>query len=98
MIAICPNPYRDKDLRSTREVAALLAAAGFESVICPVFAESDDAILPSELHYATLRELDESCTLLVVIGGDGTILSVVRALHGRTIPVVGVNLGHQRVS
>ena len=93
MIAICPNPYRDAGLNYTRRALKLLSEAGFECVVCPVFAEDGEDVLPGDLAYLPVKELDGNCSLLVIIGGDGTILSVVRALCGRSIPVLGVNLG-----
>ena len=93
MIAICPNPYRDADLDYSRRALQMLSEEGFESIICPVFAEEGEDILPRDVSYHSLKELGDDCTLLIVIGGDGTILSVVRALRGRSIPVLGVNLG-----
>lgn len=93
MIAICPNPYRDADLDYSRRALEMLSGEGFECAICPVFAEEGEDILPRDVSYRSVKDLGDDCTLLIVIGGDGTILSVVRTLRGRSIPVLGVNLG-----
>ena len=93
MIAICPNPYRDADLNYTRRAMKMLAEEGIACTICPVFAEDGEDVLPHDLSYSAVEDLREDCTLLIVIGGDGTILSVVRSLHGRSVPILGVNLG-----
>lgn len=93
MIALCPNPFRDHELALTRRLEALLQGDGFQTHICPVFAEEDPAALPEGPRYYPLESCGEDCSLAIVIGGDGTILAVVRALHGRSIPLLGINLG-----
>ena len=93
MIALCPNPFRDHDLSITRKIDDMLRKERFETAICPVFAEEDPSCLPEDLTYRSLRACADNCSLAVVIGGDGTILAVVRTLHGCSIPLLGINLG-----
>lgn len=93
MIAVCTNPYRDSDLKYTRRVLKLLSDAGKTSVVCPVFAEGGDEILPRDIEYVRLEDVEKDCELMIVIGGDGTILSAVRSMRFGGIPVLGVNLG-----
>ena len=92
MIALCPNPFRDIRLEYTREVMQVLQEDGFRTCICPVFADTDDPVLPDDLEYYSLTEAGK-CTLAVVIGGDGTILAVARELVESSAPIFGINLG-----
>jgi NAD+ kinase len=42
----------------------------------------------------TREEVAEGVDLLIVLGGDGTLLSAARIVAGRDIPLFAVNLGH----
>jgi NAD+ kinase len=39
------------------------------------------------------EQVPDGCDLVIVMGGDGTLLSASRAIHGRAIPLLAVNLG-----
>lgn len=93
MIAICPNPYRDIDCSLSLKAMEIFSSIGKESCICPVFAEKDDDILPKGIQFYSLSEIQERCELIVVVGGDGTILNVARQVQENPIPILGVNLG-----
>jgi NAD+ kinase len=73
-----------------RSLAAWAARRGLSLLV-----EKEAADLVPELHLATARrpELPSQSDLLVVLGGDGTLLSMARAVGDLGIPIVGVNLG-----
>ena len=93
MIAICPNPYRDIDCSLSLKAMAILKTIHKDCCICPVFAEEGDEILPKRLEFRSLKDVAGECELIVVIGGDGTILNVARQVQERPVPILGVNLG-----
>ncbi|MFZ9596283.1 MAG: NAD(+)/NADH kinase [Bdellovibrionia bacterium] len=39
------------------------------------------------------EDLVDCCDLIVVLGGDGTFLSIARLMKNRSVPVMGVNMG-----
>ena len=51
------------------------------------------AILESSEKCLTRNELPGKVDLLIVLGGDGTLLAAARALYRREVPIFAVNLG-----
>jgi NAD+ kinase len=55
--------------------------------------EAKTAALVGVQSEETAHSLAESCELLVVLGGDGTILQVVHDIKEKARPIFGINLG-----
>jgi NAD+ kinase len=49
--------------------------------------------IPPGAEPASAKEIAEGSDLLVVLGGDGTMIGAARLVSGRGTPVLGVNLG-----
>jgi len=86
VIANCDKPQAPAVLTALGHGAA---AHGLELV-----AEGATARLLGEgCHACEADRLFERAEAVLVLGGDGTMLSAVRALGGRSLPLMGVNIG-----
>ncbi len=47
-----------------------------------------------QIEAATRTQLGQRCDLIIIVGGDGTLLSAARTLVGFGVPLLGINLGH----
>ncbi|STZ76720.1 NAD(+) kinase [Bergeriella denitrificans] len=57
----------------------------------------EQALLPEDIarcRAAAKADLGKTCDLVVVLGGDGTFLSVAREVAPRAVPMIGINQGH----
>jgi NAD+ kinase len=88
-IGIIPNLKKDINLDSTKEILAWL-----EKRECRVWISEQVA---SKIDRMDLKQEVEKiyrkCDFVVVLGGDGTILSVARHAAFHETPILGVNLG-----
>jgi len=86
-VGVAIKPGEPRALAAVRDLAKWLAERGVRACF-----ETDAAAAIGEVgvsRAAMVREAD----LLIVLGGDGTLLSVVRALEERAVPILGINLG-----
>ena len=59
-----------------------------------VIEESMAQLLPGHgLKVCTRKEMGEACDLVIVIGGDGSLLGAARAVARYNVPVLGINRG-----
>ncbi|RYZ70211.1 MAG: NAD(+) kinase [Proteobacteria bacterium] len=49
--------------------------------------------LQKKIRWISITEFSKRCDLVMVLGGDGTLLSMARQMRDRSVPIVGVNLG-----
>lgn len=73
-IVIAANPYRDSGLQKALTVYRMLTEHGHRVVMSPVFAPK--AYLPGMSRCGRWRPPRTIFALIIVMGGDGTILHV----------------------
>jgi len=71
-----------------RDLVAWLMGRGLTALV-----EPDAVVSMGGGSAATKVEMIARADLIVVLGGDGTLLSVARLMHDRAVPILGVNLG-----
>ena len=89
VVGIVAKPDASNSRKVLRRLGALLKQRGIRYL-----ADSEAARLLGKKSLArSLPVLCRSVKLLVVLGGDGTLLGVARKITGRPVPILGVNLG-----
>ena len=83
---------RDEALKAVRTAAARFAAAGMTvRVLADEAAELD---LPDVIVVPHGEPAAAGCEVVVVFGGDGTLLRAAQLARPSRVPILGVNLGH----
>ena len=91
-VILCPNPYRDNDMKGAKQAKEILDKVGFRTVVCLPFHKEgygDEMGVPVMQLQQEIRSAD----LLIAFGGDGTILHLARTVALHNVPVLGINLG-----
>ena len=103
LVLIVSHTRRNDALSAASQVITQLISAG----VTPVFPETEldehrnyaKANGSSELELANLKVLGKDCSiaeleLVIVLGGDGTILKAAELVRDAATPLLGINLGH----
>lgn len=91
-IILCPNPSRDKDMKTTCAAAKILRECGFRTVVCSPFRDHKLEMF-GNMDVRPLTPELRSSDLLITFGGDGTILHLAKLAALNRIPVLGINMG-----
>ncbi len=79
--AIITNPKKDTDGRYTKKVAAILE-------------EKYSILYDKDFSSETIHKMYEEADVIIVLGGDGTLLSAADSASSFSVPMLGINLGH----
>lgn len=86
-IGIICKPRRPEPREIVKELYPWLTARGCSVVVEP------DVARDLALDGCPCEAIPDQVDLIIVLGGDGTMLGVARLVGERTVPILGVNLG-----
>ena len=84
-VIIVPNSTKDKDLLLTKGICDRLVALGIKYFIYGEYSESDGAV--------KLCDSPDDADMIIVVGGDGSMIDASCMACALDIPILGVNLG-----
>jgi NAD+ kinase len=88
-VGIVAKPIKDVVCSVVPPLLAWLRERKIEAIIDT---ETEDC-LGGDVQGIAREQIADKVDLLMVLGGDGTLLSAVRALRGSNVPILAVNLG-----
>ena len=100
-VAIAVRPSQRDGVRdTTRDLSdtvtgliAQLRGLGYQPVLEESSAGELDETAQSAARVVSMSEIGASCGLVIVLGGDGTFISVARQVAAHGVPIIGVNQG-----
>ena len=92
-IILTPNPYRDPNFRTARAAMEILQESGVETKLCLPFEVDRTYELPKDLRFSRLDREMPGASMVICLGGDGTILHMAKAATRHGLPILGVNIG-----
>ncbi|CCI51807.1 NAD kinase [Nostocoides jenkinsii] len=93
-ILLVLHPRRPEAAALAGAVVTRLTSAGVDVVLDPSDAEHLGNPLPDGAVASDAAMLADGCELVLVLGGDGTILRGAELSRGSGVPLLGINLGH----
>ena len=94
-IVLCSHPERDVGLEFTIRAKELLTKAGHKVLISFVYPYTSTDESAKSITTVPLSEAVKNASLIIAIGGDGTIIEAAHAVMREPVPILGVNLGHK---
>ena len=91
-VLVVTHPGRPEALDAANEAVGLLRKAGLSVRVLAT--ETGELALPDDVIVVSGPDGAAGCDLVVVLGGDGTILRGAEIARPSGTPVLGVNLGH----
>ena len=85
-IIVIPNPNKDAGYKVTDAVVKKLISLGFVTYL-------DEKYRDSDISCAAFYKEPPSADLVIVIGGDGSVIDASRLALELNVPLLGVNLG-----
>ena len=88
-VGIVAKPHKEGVKVIVNDLISWLSSQGVEAILNPKTANLFD----TPVSQTTDEELPKQVDMIIVLGGDGTLLGVVRHIKDKKIPLLGVNLG-----